>query len=121
MLPAVPAEALPPHQSPVASDSHTPTASKVWMYPSEQMFYNAMKRKGWDASEDDMTSVVAIHNAVNERVWREVMRWEGSMHGQEYTAAHAVPRLVKFRCVQGLGGVEVVSSSSYPLSWRRAT
>jgi len=36
---------------------------QVWVYPSEQMFYNAMRRKGWTPSEDDMTAVVAIHNA----------------------------------------------------------
>ena len=42
------------------------------MYPSEQMFYNAMKRKGWSPSEHDMQSVVAIHNGVNERAWSEV-------------------------------------------------
>lgn len=36
---------------------------QVWVYPSEQMFYNAMKRKGWTPSEDDMAAVVAIHNA----------------------------------------------------------
>ena len=28
----------------------------MWVYPSEQMFYNAMKRKGWSPSEDDMTA-----------------------------------------------------------------
>jgi hypothetical protein len=36
---------------------------KVWVYPSQQMFYNAMRRKGWTPSEDDMAAVVAIHNA----------------------------------------------------------
>lgn len=36
---------------------------QVWVYPSQQMFYNAMKRKGWTPSEDDMAAVVAIHNA----------------------------------------------------------
>lgn len=44
---------------------------RVWMYPSEQMFYNAMKRKGWRPSEGDMNTVVSIHNAVNERAWAE--------------------------------------------------
>eukprot|EP00955_Chlamydomonas_euryale_P068664 360194-Chlamydomonas_euryale.AAC.9 len=54
-------------------------AVKVWMYPSEHMFFNAMKRKGWDPREDDMPAVVNIHNSVNERAWREVMSWE-SIH-----------------------------------------
>eukprot|EP00055_Hartaetosiga_balthica_P003822 m.9093 g.9093 ORF g.9093 m.9093 type:complete len:273 (+) comp3360_c0_seq1:203-1021(+) len=47
-----------------------------WEYPSEQMLFNAMKRKGWKPEEDDMKSVVAIHNAVNETAWRQVMEWE---------------------------------------------
>lgn len=60
------AEALPGHQEP---------ATPVWMYPSEQMFFNAMKRKGWSPSEQDMKQVVAIHNGVNERAWSEVRRY----------------------------------------------
>lgn len=51
-------------------------SSDTWVYPSEQMFFNAMKRKGWQPSEDDMSAVVAIHNAVNERAWAEILRWE---------------------------------------------
>lgn len=57
------ADGRPAHQEP---------ESPVWMYPSEQMFYNAMRRKGWSPSEQDMQSVVAIHNGVNERAWSEV-------------------------------------------------
>ena len=52
--------------------AHQQPESPVWMYPSEQMFYNAMRRKGWSPSEQDMQSVVAIHNGVNERAWSEV-------------------------------------------------
>jgi cytochrome c heme-lyase len=62
-----------------------------WVYPSEQMFYNAMKRKGWTPSEEDMTAVVAIHNAVNERAWREIISWEA------HQGVCDAPRLVKFR------------------------
>eukprot|EP00051_Salpingoeca_urceolata_P008998 m.110515 g.110515 ORF g.110515 m.110515 type:complete len:254 (+) comp16049_c0_seq1:122-883(+) len=47
-----------------------------WQYPSEQMFYNAMRRKGWDPNEKDMSVVVSMHNAVNEHSWRQVMAWE---------------------------------------------
>ena len=39
-----------------------------------------------------MTAVVAIHNSVNERAWREVMVWE-SMHASEC----AMPRLKRFQ------------------------
>jgi len=49
---------------------------EVWLYPSPQMFYNAMRRKGWDPREEDMTTVVGIHNAVNERTWNQVLEWE---------------------------------------------
>ncbi|KAJ1964025.1 Cytochrome c1 heme lyase [Dispira parvispora] len=71
-----------------AHTSHQPTGDinpayqsddgdqSVWVYPSEQMFYNAMKRKNWSANERDMHSVVAIHNIVNEMTWKKIMEWE---------------------------------------------
>lgn len=62
-----PADTMPHHQQ---------QGSGHWVYPSEHMFYNAMQRKGWDPQADDMRSVVAIHNSVNERAWREVVAWE---------------------------------------------
>jgi len=52
---------------------------KRWLYPSPQMFYNAMRRKGYEPKEEEMRTVVAIHNTVNERTWHEVLEWE-SMH-----------------------------------------
>lgn len=102
------ADVRPPHQT----DKHgvwasclrvlhnadlSPCAATTWTYPSQQMFYNAMRRKGWSPREEDMpryapstrhpsrlshsasSSVVAIHNTVNERAWREVLAWE-AMH-----------------------------------------
>lgn len=65
-----------------------------WVYPSEQMFFNAMKRKGWTPSEDDMAAVVAIHNTVNERAWREIMHWERLAGGAQ---ACGGPKLLKLR------------------------
>ncbi|KAG5462081.1 MAG: cytochrome c/c1 heme-lyase [Olpidium bornovanus] len=53
-------------------------ASRVWVYPSEQMFFNAMRRKSWDPREEDMKVVVPIHNAVNERCWKEILEWESA-------------------------------------------
>ncbi|KKA29672.1 hypothetical protein TD95_001360 [Thielaviopsis punctulata] len=47
-----------------------------WIYPSEKMFFDAMKRKGLDARANDMKTVVPIHNAVNERAWQEIKEWE---------------------------------------------
>jgi cytochrome c heme-lyase len=53
------------------------SASGNWIYPSEKMFFEAMKRKGYDAaSASDMKTVVPIHNAVNERAWAKIMQWE---------------------------------------------
>lgn len=48
-----------------------------WVYPSEKMFFEAMKRKGHDPRSTDMQTVVPIHNAVNERAWAEIKEWEG--------------------------------------------
>ncbi|KAI0181582.1 cytochrome c and c1 heme-lyase [Hypoxylon sp. FL1284] len=47
-----------------------------WVYPSERMFFEAMKRKGHDPRATDMRTVVPIHNAVNERAWAEIKAWE---------------------------------------------
>lgn len=47
-----------------------------WVYPSEKMFFDAMKRKGYDARTTDMKTVVPIHNAVNERAWAQILKWE---------------------------------------------
>ncbi|KAI1388988.1 cytochrome c and c1 heme-lyase [Hypoxylon trugodes] len=47
-----------------------------WIYPSEKMFFEAMKRKGHDPRAVDMRTVVPIHNAVNERAWAEIKAWE---------------------------------------------
>ncbi|KAL1892627.1 Cytochrome c1 heme lyase [Sporothrix stenoceras] len=53
-----------------------------WVYPSEKMFFDAMKRKGNDnARAADMRVVVPIHNAVNERAWKEILEWEAPYTG----------------------------------------
>ena len=51
------------------------TATAFWEYPSQQMFFNAMKRKGWQPQEVDMPAVVGIHNAVNERSGSLSLLW----------------------------------------------
>ncbi|CAI4211642.1 unnamed protein product [Parascedosporium putredinis] len=40
------------------------------------MFFDAMRRKGLGAEVEDMKTVVPIHNAVNERAWKEIIEWE---------------------------------------------
>ncbi|CAK7264399.1 Cytochrome c1 heme lyase [Sporothrix epigloea] len=79
-----------------SSSSHAPAACPVnhevetgadpvsgnWVYPSEKMFFDAMKRKGNDnARASDMRVVVPIHNAVNERAWKEILAWEAPYTG----------------------------------------
>lgn len=61
--------------------------SERWVYPSPQMFWNAMLRKGWQwrndqLNPDDMDTIVRIHNVNNEAAWREVLKWE-AMHYKE--------------------------------------
>lgn len=57
-------------------------ASGNWVYPSEKMFFEAMRRKGMGAKERDMQTVVPIHNAVNERAWKEIVEWEAPYLGE---------------------------------------
>jgi len=61
--------------------------SETWVYPSQQMFWNAMLRKGWrwerdDIGANDMEHIIKIHNANNESAWHEVLKWE-ALHAKE--------------------------------------
>ena len=58
--------------------SSIPKADKKsnWVYPSEKMFYEAMKRKNHHVNHEDMKTVVPIHNAVNEKAWVHILDWE---------------------------------------------
>ncbi|KAL8828010.1 MAG: hypothetical protein Q9170_006781 [Blastenia crenularia] len=42
------------------------------------MFFEAMKRKSFSPKEQDMSAIVPIHNAVNERAWSMIKQWESS-------------------------------------------
>ncbi|KAL3067971.1 hypothetical protein niasHT_037961 [Heterodera trifolii] len=58
---------------------------ETWEYPSAQMFWNAMLKKGWRWRDDqldqrDMDNIIRIHNANNELAWQEVLKWEHSLH-----------------------------------------
>lgn len=57
----------------------------TWVYPSPQMFWNAMLKKGWRWEDDhlsqkDMENIIRIHNANNEEAWMEVLKWELMLH-----------------------------------------
>lgn len=98
---------LPPNQQPASGQrkalpteratSTIPTGASggepLWVYPSQQMFYNAMKRKGYSPHEEEMEAVVAIHNTVNERAWAEVIAWEATLHPE----CTAELKLLRFR------------------------
>jgi cytochrome c heme-lyase len=47
-----------------------------WEYPSPQQFYNALRRKGWETPEEEIETMVDIHNFLNEEAWNEVVKWE---------------------------------------------
>jgi cytochrome c heme-lyase len=73
------------------------TADENWLYPSPQMFYNALARKGKlaGATEDDMDVVVSIHNAMNEKTWKQLLGWEVDLHGS--SLAPGCPKLRRFQ------------------------
>lgn len=64
----------------------------TWHYPSQQRFYNAMIRKGYNPNVYDVPYIVAIHNSVNEKAWSHVLEFE-SLH---YNTCQQ-PKLLKFK------------------------
>lgn len=101
MMPSTPNDLPSPGQSGrLSTDRESSSIPKsetaaTWTYPSPQMFYNALMRKGKaaDVEEEDMDSVVAVHNAMNEQTWNRVLEWERRFHCDEC----ADPRLRRFR------------------------
>ncbi|KAG4306077.1 hypothetical protein PORY_000065 [Pneumocystis oryctolagi] len=65
---------------------------EYWIYPSERMFFQAMRRKNWNPQAEQMQIIVPIHNAVNERVWYEILKWESGW-GSESCGG---PKLIRF-------------------------
>ncbi|KAH6573749.1 hypothetical protein BASA83_001874 [Batrachochytrium salamandrivorans] len=56
------------------------TSGENWEYPSPQQFFNALKRKGKDAPEEEIPVMVDIHNFLNEACWQEIIKWESKYH-----------------------------------------
>jgi cytochrome c heme-lyase len=55
------------------------TDKNTWLYPSPQMFYNALQRKhklDEAMPADDVEAVVRIHNQMNEATWHKIRQWE---------------------------------------------
>lgn len=67
-----------------------------WVFPSPQMFFNALQRKGkgGDVTEEDMDSVILTHNTMNELTWRQVLLWERLQKADGGGASE--PALVRF-------------------------
>ncbi|XP_005307592.2 TLC domain-containing protein 4 isoform X1 [Chrysemys picta bellii] len=99
----------PPNQMPslnqpfplstIREESSIPRAhsEQKWVYPSEQMFWNAMLRKGWrwkddDINPKDMNNIIKIHNQNNEQAWQEILKWE-AFHAAECPCG---PSLIRF-------------------------
>ncbi|CAL1278534.1 unnamed protein product [Larinioides sclopetarius] len=85
-----------PTQRQVSSIPKAGTEDEKWVYPSAQMFWNAMLRKGWrwkesDIAPNDMEHIIRIHNVNNETAWQEVLKWE-ALHADEC----GNPKLLKF-------------------------
>ncbi|KAF9472777.1 cytochrome C1 heme lyase [Pholiota conissans] len=71
---------------PLSEERETSSIPKAadgnWVYPSEAQFFKAMARKNHDPQPADMKSIVPIHNAVNERAWAEILKWEAGRGGE---------------------------------------
>ncbi|XP_054707970.1 holocytochrome c-type synthase-like [Uloborus diversus] len=102
MMPPMNQNPAPDQPFPLSKDREKSTIPKageeneVWVYPSQQMFWNAMLRKGWrwkesDLSSNDMAHIIRIHNVNNEEAWNEVLKWE-ALHAKEC----CTPKLKKF-------------------------
>ncbi|XP_065353652.1 holocytochrome c-type synthase [Cloeon dipterum] len=93
MMPPPNQQPSPGQPFPLQTDRQISSIPKVgdkkeyWVYPSPQMFWNAMLRKGWvwkaeDIKKEDMNNIIKIHNANNEQAWQEVLKWE-ALHAKE--------------------------------------
>lgn len=100
------------------------TSDENWVYPSEVQFFAAMARKNHNPHAPDMKTIVPIHNAVNERAWVELMKWEagrggGACGGVKLVNFRGRPNDMspKARVMTLLGSVKLFSmgmSSSFP-------
>jgi cytochrome c heme-lyase len=74
-----PSQALDLPTERTSSSIHRDAAER-WEYPSPQQFYNALVRKGWETPENEIETMVQIHNFLNEKAWEEVQKWEAQVN-----------------------------------------
>ncbi|KAI4095229.1 MAG: hypothetical protein LQ348_004769 [Seirophora lacunosa] len=100
-----------PRSLPSPEGSHAGTGN--WIYPSEKMFFDAMKRKSFSPNEKDMSAIVPIHNAVNERAWSQIKEWESSSPRlQALNAPCGGPKLRSFS-----GDASKISPKARVMGW----
>jgi cytochrome c heme-lyase len=89
------------------------TDAETWQYPSPQMFYNALVRKGKaeDVNEDEVETIVAVHNNMNEKAWNLIVAWERATHPEEFSKADGI-KLSRF-----MGKPHDIS----PMAWFKST
>ncbi|KAL1968823.1 hypothetical protein VTN77DRAFT_1184 [Rasamsonia byssochlamydoides] len=99
------------HATPSNSESetgHDPVTGN-WIYPSERQFFDALVRKNnlpasaASARElaTSVASIIPIHNAVNEKAWSEILKWESRAPASDPGSKKCGgPKLYSFR---GLG------------------
>lgn len=108
-----------PYATPSAASHATPSNAESetghdevtgnWIYPSERQFFEALIRKsnvpGSTQSAKELAtsvaSIIPIHNAVNEKAWQEILKWEkNSPSSDPGSSKCGGPKLYAFR---GLG------------------
>lgn len=99
------------HGSPSNAEAETghDQSTGNWVYPSEKQFFEALMKKGNTpqsaSSPKDLAtsvaSIIPIHNAVNERAWKQILDWESrAPRSDPGSKKCGGPRLYAFR---GLG------------------
>ena len=80
-----PGQAIPLSKERVQSTIPKGGTDTTWLYPSPQMFWNSLHRKGKadGVVETDVNTVILIHNEMNERTWKQLLSWE-SVHSGEH-------------------------------------
>lgn len=97
-------------------------STEFWVYPSQQMFWNAMLRKGWrwkdeDIKPKDMDDIIKIHNANNEQVRNIIFCYV--MQYSYFQILHISAKWIKyfFRFTKALNGIFHEQAWQEVLKW----
>ena len=67
----------------IASSIPKSGTEHTWLYPSPDQFHAAMQRKGHQVHKEDISTILLMHNVVNEQCWQQVSRWERDSFGND--------------------------------------